>query len=79
MANHSTHLYKIGAGTGLFIRALLSHPDWSERSVIRSFRAYDPSCGTQAVFAERTGGDRVTAAEGTFDRIGAEDNWADLV
>ena len=33
----------------------------------------------QAVFAERTKDDRVTVAEGTFDRVDAEDNWADLV
>ena len=31
------------------------------------------------MFAERTKDDRVTVAEGTFDRVDAEDNWADLV
>jgi len=33
----------------------------------------------RAVFAEKTKDDRVTVAEGTFDRVNAEDNWADLV
>lgn len=33
----------------------------------------------QAVFAEKTKDDRVTVAEGTFDKVDAEDNWADLV
>ena len=31
------------------------------------------------MFAERTKDDRVTVAEGTFDRVDAEDNWADLI
>ena len=33
----------------------------------------------RAVFAEKTKDDRVTVAEGTFDRVDAEDGWADLV
>ena len=33
----------------------------------------------RAVFAEKTKDDRVTVAEGTFERVDAEDNWADLV
>ena len=33
----------------------------------------------RTVFAERTKGDRVTVAEGTFERVGTEDNWADLI
>ena len=31
------------------------------------------------MFAEKTEDDRVTVAEGTFERVDAEDNWADLV
>ena len=31
------------------------------------------------MFAEKTRDDRVTIAEGTFDSVDAEDNWADLV
>ena len=33
----------------------------------------------RAVFTERTEDDRVTVAEGTFERVDAEDGWADLV
>jgi len=33
----------------------------------------------RAVFAERTEDNRVAVAEGTFERVDAEDNWADLV
>ena len=29
--------------------------------------------------AEKTEDDRVTIAEGTFDNVDAEDNWADLI
>lgn len=33
----------------------------------------------RAVFAEKTKDDRVAVAEGTFERVDAEDGWADLV
>lgn len=33
----------------------------------------------RAVFVEKTKDDRVTVAEGTFDRVDAEDSWADLI
>ena len=33
----------------------------------------------RAVFAEKTKDDRVTVAGGTFERVDADDNWADLV
>ena len=56
--------------------SLLAHPDWSEASTIGSVKAYDPSSGMRTVFAEKT---KVTIAEGTFDSVDAEDNWADLV
>ena len=31
------------------------------------------------MFAEKTEDDRVTVAEGTFEKVDAEDGWADLV
>ena len=31
------------------------------------------------MFAEKTEDNRVAIAEGTFDRVDAEDSWADLV
>ena len=33
----------------------------------------------RTVFAEKTKDDRVTIAEGTFDCVDTEDNWADLI
>ena len=74
-----TDHYRIGAGTGLFTTALLAHPDWSATATIGSLKAYDPSAGMRAVFAEKTTDGRVTVAEGTFDRVDAGDSWADLV
>ena len=70
---------RIGAGTGLFTRALLTHPNWSESNTIASLKAYDPSSGMRAMFAAKTKDDRVTIAEGTFEKVDAEDGWADLV
>ena len=63
----------------MFTRALLAHPDWSEANTIGSVKAYDPSSGMRTVFAEKTKDDRVTIAEGTFDCVDTEDNWADLI
>lgn len=31
------------------------------------------------VFADKTKDDRVTTAEGTFDHVPVEDNWADVI
>ena len=71
--------YRIGAGTGLFTRALLAHPDWSEGTTVGRLKAYDPSSGMRAVFAEKIEDDRVTVAGGTFEKVDADDSWADLV
>ena len=48
-------------------------------TTIGSLKAYDPSSGMRTVFAGKTKDDRVTVAEGTFERVDAEDSWADLV
>lgn len=76
--NHSVHC-RVGAGTGLFTRALLAHPNWSEGSTVRSLKAYEPSSGMRTTFAEKTKDDRVTIAEGTFESVSVEDSWADLI
>ena len=34
-----------------------------------SLKAYDPSTGMRAVFSEKAEDDRVTVAEGTFERV----------
>ncbi|PSR74107.1 hypothetical protein PHLCEN_2v10063 [Hermanssonia centrifuga] len=68
---------RIGAGTGIFTRALLAHPDWS--GSIKQLRAIEPVEGMREQFSKTVIDDRVTIAEGAFDRTGVEDGWADLV
>ncbi len=68
---------RIGAGTGIFTRALLAHPDWS--GSIKQLRAIEPVEGMREQFSKTVIDERVTIAEGAFDRTGVEDGWADLV
>ncbi|KAF9500826.1 S-adenosyl-L-methionine-dependent methyltransferase [Pleurotus eryngii] len=67
----------LGAGTGIFTRALLAHPDWA--SSIKSLRAIEPSEGMREVFSKSVNDERVTVTGGTFDTANVEDGWADLV
>ena len=68
---------RLGAGTGIFTRALLAHPDWAES--IKELRAVEPSEGMRDVFTKTVSDPRVSVREGTFDTTGIEDGWADLV
>jgi hypothetical protein len=67
---------RIAAGTGLFTRALLAHPEWSS---IRFLKAVEPSEGMRETFLKYTPDDRVVLSEGTFNNMGLETGWADLV
>jgi phospholipid N-methyltransferase len=71
-------IYRIGAGTGIFTRALLDQ-NWS--SDIKNIKAIEPSAGMREVFSKSVSSDRVTISinEGTFDTTGIEDQWGDLV
>ena len=69
--------FRIGAGTGIFTRALLANPDWS--SAIKELRAVEPSAGMRSVFSKAVTDPRVSVREGTFDTTGIEDGWADLI
>ncbi|KAF7440539.1 hypothetical protein PC9H_000885 [Pleurotus ostreatus] len=71
------NIVELGAGTGIFTRALLAHPDWA--SSIKSLRAIEPSEGMREVFSKSVNDERVTVTEGTFDTTNVEDGWADLV
>ncbi|KAI0670308.1 S-adenosyl-L-methionine-dependent methyltransferase [Trametes maxima] len=71
------NVVEIGAGTGIFTRALLAHPDWKD--AIKELRAVEPSEGMRDVFTKTVADPRVSAREGTFDTTGIEDGWADLV
>ncbi|KAI0341583.1 S-adenosyl-L-methionine-dependent methyltransferase [Trametopsis cervina] len=71
------NVLELGAGTGIFTRALLAHPDWA--SAIGTLRAVEPSAGMRDQFSKTVNDARVSVAEGTFDTTGVEDGWADLV
>ncbi|ESK94566.1 methyltransferase type 11 [Moniliophthora roreri MCA 2997] len=75
----STHLnvLEIGSGTGIFTRALLSHPGWTKD--INQLKAAEPSSGMRQVFAQTVNDARVSVREGTFDTTGVESGWADIV
>ena len=70
---------RIGAGTGIFTRALLAHPEWSDS--VAELKAIEPSQGMRDVFSKTVVEvyPRVSIVEGTFDTTRAEDGWADLV
>ncbi|KAH9952235.1 S-adenosyl-L-methionine-dependent methyltransferase [Amylocystis lapponica] len=71
------NVVELGAGTGIFTRALLADPAWS--SAVKELRAIEPSAGMREVFTKSVKDERVSASEGTFDTTGVEDAWADLV
>ncbi|KAJ8483272.1 hypothetical protein ONZ51_g4819 [Trametes cubensis] len=76
-ASPPLNVVELGAGTGIFTRALLAHPDWAES--IKELRAVEPSEGMRDVFTKTVSDPRVSVREGTFDTTGIEDGWADLV
>ncbi|TEB36361.1 S-adenosyl-L-methionine-dependent methyltransferase [Coprinellus micaceus] len=71
------NVVEIGAGTGIFTRALLADPEWSPS--IKELRAVEPSEGMRSVFSKSVNDERVKVSDGTFDTTGVEDGWADLV
>jgi phospholipid N-methyltransferase len=68
---------RIGAGTGIFTRALLAQPEW--HSSINEIRAIEPSEGMRSIFSETVIDERVSINQGTFDATGIESGWADLI
>lgn len=73
--NLSSH--RLGSGTGIFTRALLSHEQFSES--IESITAIEPSDGMRKVFDKQTQDPRVVSKAGTFEETGLEDASADFV
>ncbi|KAI0063117.1 S-adenosyl-L-methionine-dependent methyltransferase [Artomyces pyxidatus] len=69
-------IVEIGSGTGLFTRALLSHPEWNS---IAYLKAIEPSEGMRNVFSKSVSDPRVTVEEGFFDQVPVEDGTADLI
>ena len=68
---------RIGAGTGIFTRALLAHPEWT--SSVYQLKAIEPSEGMRNVFLKTVDDDRVSVAGGSFDNTGIRDGWADII
>ncbi|KAJ7046828.1 S-adenosyl-L-methionine-dependent methyltransferase [Mycena alexandri] len=70
---------EIGAGTGIFTRAFLAHPEWV--SAFTELKAIEPSAGMRDVFSKTVVDDRgrVSISDGTFEQTHVEDGWADLV
>jgi hypothetical protein len=69
--------FRIGAGTGIFTRALLNHPEWA--TSIGTLRAIEPSDGMRDFWMKRVQDNRCTIVNGTFDNTAVEDGWADLI
>ncbi|KIK45863.1 hypothetical protein CY34DRAFT_77005 [Suillus luteus UH-Slu-Lm8-n1] len=70
-------IVEIGAGTGIFTRALLTHPEWA--TSIGTLRAIEPSNGMRDFWTKYVQDTRCTIVNGTFDNTGVEDGWADLI
>lgn len=68
---------RIGAGTGLFTRALLADPAWAKN--IKAYVAVEPSEGMRETFSQTIQDDRICFQDGTFQNTKVEDGWADLV
>ncbi len=68
---------RIGSGTGIFTRALLNHNDWA--TDIGRLRTVEPSEGMRETFAKLIQDERVSVSEGTFEKTGIDDGWADVV
>ncbi|OJA10363.1 hypothetical protein AZE42_07655 [Rhizopogon vesiculosus] len=71
------NIVEIGAGTGIFTRALLSHPEWT--TSIGALRAVDPSDDMRNFWTKTVKDNRTSIIKGTFDDTGVEDGWADLI
>ena len=70
-------LYRIGSGSGIFTRSILSHPDWADS--LTALHAIDPNEGMRSVFASTVDDPRVKLSDGVFEKTGVEDGWADVI
>lgn len=75
------HCSRIGSGTGIFTRALLSHSSFS--SSVKELKAVEPSEGMRNFFVKSTvetdSERRVSVRDGTFDNTHIEDGVADVI
>lgn len=68
---------RLGAGTGIFTRALLADPEWA--SSVKELKAIEPSEGMREVFTKTVTDGRASASEGTFAATGVPSGWADII
>ncbi|EJD53007.1 S-adenosyl-L-methionine-dependent methyltransferase [Auricularia subglabra TFB-10046 SS5] len=71
------NILELGAGTGLFTRALLAHSAWKDD--VKELHAVEPSDDFRGTLVAGTKDPRVIARAGTFEQTGAPDGWADAV
>ncbi|TFL07306.1 S-adenosyl-L-methionine-dependent methyltransferase [Pterulicium gracile] len=71
------NIAELGAGTGLFTRALLADPSWAQS--VGTLKAVEPSQGMRDTFNAKTEDDRVSIQDGTFQQTNLPDGWADMV
>lgn len=68
---------RIGAGTGIFTRALLANPEWT--TALGELKAVEPSEGMRNQFSKTVNDVRASVAHGTFDSTNVPDGWADVI
>lgn len=68
---------RLGSGSGIFTRNLLTHPAWAES--IGRLEAVEPSEGMRKSFEKSIQDPRVVTIDGTFDSTNLPDGWADVV
>lgn len=74
----SLNIVEIGAGTGIFTRALFEHPAWNNS--IAKLEAVEPSSGMLEVFAKALSeNSRVAYRKGTFSESTLPNEWADVI
>lgn len=73
------NVLEIGAGTGIFTRALLAHPDWKDD--VGELMAVEPSEGMREQFTKTTTSTQTTISvhPGHFASTPAPAAWADLL
>ncbi|KAH8101573.1 S-adenosyl-L-methionine-dependent methyltransferase [Cristinia sonorae] len=71
------NVVEMGAGTGLFTRALLADPQWN--ASISEMKCSDPVEGMRGIFTQVIKDPRVTISDGTFEESNVPDAWADVI
>jgi len=72
------NIVELGAGTGIFTRALLAHPEF-KGDAVKELKAVEPSSGMRDTFSKNVHDNRVSIIDGTFDNTHVEDHWADAI